>query len=147
MYSILLVTLQCLRTVAHIEYDSKSLATTAISITVLGRVILGCNHKTSSLARSSVHCFDYIYKLLLVVENPVDLVVVSCSQVDHDMLVPEKEHHRTRIVQLVHCIKVGDFGDINEENHCEILDFVCYSRENLSNTRRQKSPPSYFSFL
>lgn len=44
--------------------------------------------------------------LLLVVEGPRDLVVVSGAEIDHDVLVSEKEHHGAGVVQLVHIVEV-----------------------------------------
>ena len=36
----------------------------------------------------------------------VDFVVVTSAQINHDVLVTEKEHTSARIVQLVHLNKV-----------------------------------------
>jgi len=49
--------------------------------------------------------------LLLVVERPGDLVVVSGSKVDHDVLVAEEEHDGARVVQLVHVVEVGHLSE------------------------------------
>lgn len=38
---------------------------------------------------------------LLVGHGPVDLVVVTRPQIDHDVLVAEEEHQRARVVQLI----------------------------------------------
>ena len=47
-----------------------------------------------------------LYLYLLVFHGPVDLVVVAGAEVDHHVLVPEEEHHRARVVQLVHLVEV-----------------------------------------
>ena len=44
--------------------------------------------------------------LLLVVEGPRDLVVVTRAEVDHDVLVAEEEHDGAGVVQLVHVVEV-----------------------------------------
>lgn len=46
-------------------------------------------------------------RLLLVVEGPGDLVVVTGAEIDHDVLVSEEEHHGAGVVQLVHVVEVG----------------------------------------
>jgi hypothetical protein len=47
-----------------------------------------------------------VFANLLVFHCPIDLIVVSCAQIDHDVLVAEEEHDGTRIVQLVHLVEV-----------------------------------------
>ena len=43
---------------------------------------------------------------MLVVEGPGDFVIVSCAEINHDVLVSEKEHHGAGVVQLVHVVEV-----------------------------------------
>lgn len=59
------------------------------SISVFCRIILWWHHQTSSFSRSSVHRFNNVYHLLLVLHCPVDLVVVTGAQINHDVFVPE----------------------------------------------------------
>ena len=51
---------------------------------------------------NQVHPLEY----LLVLHGPVDLVVVSGAEIDHHVLVPEEEHDRARVVQLVHLVEI-----------------------------------------
>ena len=44
-------------------------------------------------------------KHLFVLHGPIDLVVVSRAQINHDVLVTEEEHTGARVVQLVHLKK------------------------------------------
>ena len=46
-----------------------------------------------TFARTSVNCLYYINELLLILDRPVYFVVVSSSQINHDMLVAKEEHH------------------------------------------------------
>ena len=64
------------------------------SISVFCRIILWRHHQTSSFSCSSVNSFNNVYHLLLVLHRPVDLVVVTSSQINHDVFVPEKEHQQ-----------------------------------------------------
>jgi len=62
-------------------------------VAVFGGVIFGSNDKTTTLPRAAVNSLDNVDELLLVLESPIDLVVVASAQIDHDVLVPEEEHN------------------------------------------------------
>lgn len=62
----------------------------ATSVSVLGGVVLGRHHQAPALAGSSVNSFYDVNHLLFILHGPVDLVVVTCAQIDHDVLVPFK---------------------------------------------------------
>lgn len=47
----------------------------------------GRDDETATLARSPVHRLDQVDQLLVVLDGPVDLVVVARAEVDHDVLV------------------------------------------------------------
>lgn len=57
------------------------------------------------LAGSSVDHLHNVDEFLLVRHRPVDLVIVSRAQVNHDVLVAEEEHDRAGVVELVHRIE------------------------------------------
>ena len=77
-------------------------------ITVFGTVILRRDDETAALPRSSVNGFYDVNELVDVIERPVDLVIITGAQIDHDVLVAEKEHEGARIVKLVHGVEVGN---------------------------------------
>ena len=56
-------------------------------VSVFGWVILGRHDQTSSLPGSPVDSLHDVNQLLLVLHGPVDLVIVTSSQVDHDVFV------------------------------------------------------------
>ena len=58
-------------------------------VTVLGGVVLGSDHQTTALPGTPVDRLHNVNELLLVLEGPVDLVVVSRPEIDHNVLVPE----------------------------------------------------------
>ena len=78
-----------------------------MSVSVFCRVIFWGNDKTATFASSSVDSFYDINELLLVLNGPVDFVVVTCSQVNHYVLVSVKEHYCAGVVQFVHLVEVG----------------------------------------
>ncbi|KAJ0895683.1 hypothetical protein HanPSC8_Chr09g0403331 [Helianthus annuus] len=62
-------------------------------VAVLGGVIFGCNYQPTSLPGPTVDSFNNVYELLFVLHGPVDLIVVTSTEINHDMFVPEKEHY------------------------------------------------------
>lgn len=71
------------------------------SVAILGRVILRWDHKTSSLTGPSVDRLQDVNHLLLVLQGPVDFVVVAGAKIDHYVLVAEEKHHCAWVVQLI----------------------------------------------
>lgn len=73
-------------------------------VSVLCGVVFGRHHQAPAFAGTAVHGLYDIDHLLLVLHGPVDLVVVACAQVNHDVLVPEKERapiHRKNSTESV----------------------------------------------
>ena len=66
-----------------------------VSVAVLCAVVFRRYDQPSPFPRSAINSFDYINHLLLVIECPIDLTVVTGTQVHHNVLVSEEEHHRT----------------------------------------------------
>lgn len=62
---------------------------------------------------------DDVDKLLFVFHGPVDLVVVTSAKVNHNVLVPEEEHARARIVQLVPGEAVARYREKRKDNSKE----------------------------
>lgn len=69
-------------------------------VSVSCRVILGTDDQTTALLCASVHRLDDIYELLLILENPVELVIVAGAEIAHDVFVAEEEHDCARVVEL-----------------------------------------------
>ncbi len=51
-------------------------------VSIFGGIILGCDDETTSFFGSSIYTFDDIDELLLGVEKPVDLVVVTGAEIN-----------------------------------------------------------------
>lgn len=47
-----------------------------------------------------------INPLLLVFHGSVDLVIAASARINHEILVPEEKHDRTRIVQVTRSVEV-----------------------------------------
>ena len=83
------------------------------SIFILGRIVLGTDHQSSSFPCSSINRFYQINHFLLIFHCPINLIVVSRPQIDHYVFVSVKKHDCARIVYLVHLVKVGNLGYIH----------------------------------
>lgn len=71
---------------------------------------------------TTIDSLNNVDELLGVLESPVDLIIVTSAQIDHDMLIAVEEHCRARIVQFVHFIEVGDLGYVNQVDGCKVFD-------------------------
>lgn len=100
-------------------------------VSVSGRVVLWTHDQTSAFLGSSVDGLDDIDQLLLVLQHPVQLVVVSGSEIAHHVFVAEEEHDGHGIVQLVHLVEVGHLIQIADVDDCEVLDTVGDAVENF----------------
>ena len=70
------------------------------------RVILWAVDQTATLPRSIIYDLEDINHFVRVVEQPVDLVVVTGLEVTHHVLVAIEEHDSHTIVQLVHLVEI-----------------------------------------
>ena len=95
--------------------------TTRGLVSVLGGVVFGCNNQTTTLPRPTVNCLNNVNELLLVLEGPVDLVVVSSAKINHNVLVPEEEHDCGWVIKLVHCVEIRHLCDVYEVYYSKVL--------------------------
>ena len=95
------------------------------------RVILRADDETASLLRTTVDGLDNVDELLLVLQHPLDLVVVARAQVDHHVLVSEEEHEGALVVELVHLVEVGHLIDVAEVDDGEVLHLIGDAIEHL----------------
>jgi hypothetical protein len=98
-------------------------------VSIFGRVVLGGHNQTPALSGSPVDRLYDINHLLLVLHGPVDLVVVSGAQINHDVLVPKEEHASARVIQLVHLVEVGDLGYVDQIDDAKVLALFGDSEE------------------
>lgn len=68
----------------------------------------GADHQTTALLGALVYRLDDVDQLLLVLQHPVQLVVISCAEIAHHVLVAVKEHDRHPVIKLVHLVEVRD---------------------------------------
>lgn len=78
------------------------------SVSVPRAVVLRADHQTSALLRSPVNRLDNVNEFLLILQHPVELVVVTGAEIAHHVLVAEEEEDGAGVVQLVHGIEIGD---------------------------------------
>lgn len=85
---------------------------------------LRADHQTPSLLGPSIDRLDDVNQLLLVLQYPVEFVVVARAEITHHVLVAEEEHECDRIVEFVHLLEVGHLVEIADVDDGEILDAV-----------------------
>lgn len=95
------------------------------------RVVLGADHETTAFLCASIDSFDDVDHLALVLQEPIQLVVVTRSKIAHHVLVPEEEHNGHRIVKLVHGLEIRYFIDITDVDDRKVLNSVGNLVENL----------------
>lgn len=70
-------------------------------IAILCWIIFWWHHKTSAFSCTSINRLYNVNHFLFVFQGPVDFVVVTRAQINHDVFVAEEEHAGARVVQLV----------------------------------------------
>ena len=93
---------------------------TALKLVLRG-IVERRNNNSTTLNGTAIDGFHNRDHLVFVGERPVDLVVVSRSEIDHHMLISEEEHDRARVVQLVHGIEFRDLCDVHEIDDNKVL--------------------------
>ena len=96
----------------------------SLSISIPRRIILRTNDQTPPLLRALVDRLDNINQLLLILQHPVELVVVAGAEIAHHVLVAEEEHEGDGIVEFVHLLEVGDLVEVADVDDGEVLDAV-----------------------
>ena len=81
---------------------------------------LGTDNQTTALLCALVDSLDNIDQLLFVLQDPVQLVVVTSSEITHHMLVSVEEHDCHPVVKLVHGAEIGDLVEVAEVDDGEV---------------------------
>lgn len=81
---------------------------------------LGTDDQTTTLLRALVDGLDDVDQLLLVLQYPIQLVVVTRSKITHHVFIAVEEHDRHRIVELVHGVEIGDLVDVAQVDDGEV---------------------------
>lgn len=88
---------------------------------------LGTDDQTTTLLRALIDGLDDVDQLLLVLQYPIQLVVVTRSEITHHVLIAVEEHDRHRIVELVHGVEIGDLVDVAQVDDGEVCRTACVS--------------------
>lgn len=97
------------------------------------RHTLWTDDQATTLLGATVDGFNDIDQLLLILEDPVELIVVTGSEITHHMLVSKEEHESDWVVELVHLLEVWDLVEVADVDNGEVLDAIgnaCYMLEN-----------------
>lgn len=101
------------------------------SIPIPEGIVFGSDDESFSLAGSAIDDFADVDEVLGFLEDPVDFVIVAGAGIDHDVFVAVEEHESHLVVELVHGVEVGDFGDIYHVEGDEVAEFVCHFHDDL----------------
>lgn len=96
----------------------------SLLVSVSSRVVLRTNNQTSSLLSSSVDGLNNINQLLFILQHPIQLVVITSSEITHHVLVAEEEHDGHGIVKFVHLVEVRDLVEIADVDDGKVFDAV-----------------------
>ena len=129
-----------------------------VLVSILGGVIFRWYHETSTLSRSTIHSLNDVDHFLFVLERPIDFVVVSGAQIDHDVFVAKEEHNSAGIVQFVpvegtlksrfmwkveidlHFVKVWNSRDVDQEENSKVFHFLSNTEENFIHLHAGRVP-------
>jgi hypothetical protein len=98
--------------------------TSTYLISVSSRVIFRTNNQTTTLLSASIDGLDDIDQLLLVLQNPVQLVVVTSAEIAHHVFVAEEEHQGDWVVDFVHLLEVRNLVEIAHIDGGKVLDSI-----------------------
>lgn len=110
---------------------SSNLQNSQPSIQRVGRswLTLGADDQTATLLGTTVDSLDYVDQLLLVLQDPVELVVVASTEITHHVFVAEEEHECDGVIKFIHLFKVGNLIEVADVDDSEVLDTVGDSLE------------------
>ncbi len=87
--------------------------------------IFGRDDKTFTFSGTTVNNFKDVDKVLFVLKWPSHFVVVSSSEINHNMSVPEEKHYCAGIIQLIHGVEVRHFVNVDHIKYSKLLN--CFS--------------------
>ena len=85
-----------------------------------GALTFGADYQTATLLCTLVDCLDDVDQLLLVLQHPVQLVVVTCAEIAHHVFVAVEEHNCHSVIELVHLVEIWDLVDVAKVNDREV---------------------------
>lgn len=96
----------------------------ATLISIPRGIILRTNHQPPPLLRPAIDGLHDIDQLLLILQHPVQLIIIPGAEIAHHVLVAEEEHERHAVVEFVHLLEVGHLVEIADVDDGEVLDAV-----------------------
>ena len=94
----------------------------AILVPIPRRIILRTNHQPPPLLRAPKNRFHNINQFLLILQHPIQLIIVSSSKIAHHVFIAEEEHDGHWVVEFVHLLEVGHLVEVAEVDDGEVFD-------------------------
>ena len=61
---------------------------------------------------------------MLILQHPIELVIVTGSEIAHHVLITEEEHESDWVVELVHLLEVWHLVEVANIDDGKVLDAV-----------------------
>ena len=74
---------------------------------------------------------------MFVLQNPVELVIVTRSEIAHHVLIPEEKHNGDGVVEFVHLLEVWHLIEITNVDDSEVLDPIGDAYEQLASLSKK----------
>lgn len=87
-------------------------------------ITLGTNNQPPPLLCPTIYRFNDINQLLLILQHPVQLIIVARAEIAHHMLIAKKEHERHRVVELIHLFKIRHLIQVADVENREVFHSV-----------------------
>lgn len=88
------------------------------------QLTLRTDDQTTALLGSTVDSLDNVDQLLFILQNPVELIIITSTEIAHHMFISEEEHESDGIVEFVHLLEVGNLVEVADVDDSEVLDTV-----------------------
>jgi hypothetical protein len=93
-------------------------------VTISSGVVFGRDNQTTALLCTLVDGLNNVDEFLLILQDPVEFVVVASAKVTHHVLVAEEEHEGDCVVEFVHLFEVRYLVEVADIDDSKVLDAV-----------------------
>jgi hypothetical protein len=88
---------------------------------------LRTHNQAPPLLGATIDGLNYINQLLLILQHPIQLIIIARAEITHHVFIAEEKHQRHRVVQLVHLLEVRHLVEVAHVHDREVFDSVCDS--------------------
>ena len=93
-------------------------------VSIFRGIIFWRHDQTSSFPRPPVHSLYNINEFLHILHCPVNLIVVTRSQINHNVLISVEEHTSAWIIQFIHFIEVRHVWYVHQVDNGKVFHLL-----------------------